>query len=249
VLVWNTKQKKELQTIHHVKGESVAITGAPSLDFWFEQKAKQSYAEFCQSHGLAHELPYIVYLCSSQTIAPDEHKFVFEFVRQMRQYLGGHCPTLLIRPHPLNIAIWDGWDETGTVVVPKSNRDIFYSREAKELFFETFFHSTCVIGINTTAMIEAAIVGKPCITIISERYKDTQERSGHFHHLTDAGFIFSARRIKNTCIYIQQVLDGNDTLVDARKKFVGSFVRPNGIDVQSSVVMSNILIEMATKLV
>lgn len=244
ILVWNVMQQEELQTIHQVSSEKVEITGAPSLDFWFEQKAQAGFADFCRNHGMDENRPYIVYLCSSQTIARDEHVFVREFVCRMRELLGDQCPTILIRPHPLNIAIWDDWNEAGTVIVPKSNRNIFYSMEAKALFFETFFHCSCVVGLNTTAMVEAAIVDKPCVSILSEKFRDTQERSGHFHHLADAGIIFTTRIHNDACEFIKQVLRGNDNQAEARERFVSSFVRPRGVNVQSSEVMTNILTAM-----
>jgi len=247
ILVWNQMQQEELRIIHGVSSDRVAITGAPSLDFWFEQKPRMSRVDFCRNHGMEENRPFIVYLCSSQTIAKDEHFVVRDFVNELKKCLGDDCPTILIRPHPLNIHIWDDWVEEGTVIVPKSNRDIFYSKSAKELFFETFYYSACVVGLNTTAMVEAAIVDKPCISILCDRYKDTQERSGHFHHLADSGFVFVTRQYGEAVDFIVQVLRGEDSQIEARKRFVKSFIRPNGINVQSSEVMVEYLLRMASE--
>ena len=245
ILVWNEMQKKELREIHNIFPEKVFLTGAPSLDFWFEQKPKQEFAEFCRAYSLQSDRPFIVYLCSSQTIARNEHVFVKKIVQQMKKLMGDHCPSILIRPHPLNVEIWKNWNEAGTVVVPKSSRDIFYSKEAKAFFFETLYHSSCVLGLNTTAMVEVAIVDKPCVSILCEEYRDTQEKSGHFHHLTDAGFIFTTRSMDDVSQYLKSVMNGQDPHKKARQRFVTSFIRPCGIEQQSSEVMATKLETLA----
>jgi hypothetical protein len=246
VLMWNHSQVKELTTIHRIPESKAACTGAPSLDFWFEQSPGQTHAEFCDTHGLPHDRPYIVYLCSSQTIARDEHIFVREFVTHLNEQLGNKCPSVLIRPHPLNIDIWKDWDLDNTAIVPKENRDIFYSMEARALFFETLYHSSAVLGLNTTAMVETAIVDKPCLTLLVNRYANTQELSGHFHHLTDAGFMHITHSLDETADEIRRIMDGEDPYKSQRKAFVKYFVRPNGLALASSAVMQHTLEGLAS---
>ena len=244
VLVWNEKQIVELEEIHDVKAEKVLATGAPSLDGWFEQRPQYTFQDFCSNYGLT-EKPYVLYLCSSHTIARDEHVFVEKLVTYLQTKLGDNCPTVVIRPHPLNIAIWERWSKEGSVVVPKSSRDVFYSKDAKKLMFESIYHSSCVIGLNTTAMIETAIIGKPCFSIIVDNYSNTQEKSGHFHHLTEAGFMHSTRTMEELAARISAAVDGQDDCKEAREKFIVSFIRPGGRNVNSSMVMQNCLEQLA----
>ena len=240
VLVWNEKQIIELENIHGVEAEKAIVTGAPSLDTWFEKKPQYSHKDFCLQFGLRVK-PYILYLCSSQTIARDENVFVEELITYLQSTLGENCPTVVIRPHPLNIDIWNGWNMPGSIIIPKSSRDIFYSIDAKNLMFESIYHCTCVVGLNTTAMIETAIIGKPCFTLIVDKYSNTQEMSGHFHHLSDAGFMYSTRSMDKIADKIYESLQGSDEMSKEREAFVFSFVRPNGLDVSSSWVMQFVL--------
>ncbi len=244
VLVWNEKQIVELEEIHDVDPEKVLATGAPSLDGWFEQRPQYIFQEFCTKYEL-NQKPYVLYLCSSHTIARDEHIFVEKLVTYLNEKLGENCPTVVVRPHPLNIAIWDGWSKEGSVVVPKSSRNIFYSKDAKNLMFESIYHSSCVVGLNTTAMIETAIIGKPCFSIIVDKYSNTQEKSGHFHHLSEAGFMHSTRTMEELAMRISAAVDGEDDCKDAREKFIVSFIRPTGSNVNSSMVMQNCLEQLA----
>jgi hypothetical protein len=247
ILVWNEKQVVELEQLHGVEKEKGIVTGAPSLDGWFDRKPKQSFKEFCDQHTLSDK-KFILYLCSSQTIARDEHVYVKELVTFLQTEMGQCCPTVVIRPHPLNIGIWHDWKMIGTAIIPQSSRDIFYSAEAKDLMYESIFHSSCVIGLNTTAMIETAIIGKPCFSIIVDKYSNTQAMSGHFHHLTESGFMRTCNSMYELTGHITDALQGNDVFREAREAFIASFIRPFGRDVNSSQVMQNVLVKLASGL-
>lgn len=244
ILVWNKMQIRELGEIHGVATENAIATGAPSLDVWFGRKPRNSFDTFRTKHNIP-EGPYILYLCSSQTIAKDENLFVEKLIQYMKKQLGGNCPTVIIRPHPLNIDIWEDWSEEGTAVVPRSSRDIFYSVEAKNLMFESIFHSCCVIGLNTTAMIETAIVGKPCFTLLVDEYKNTQEMSGHFHHLEDSDFMVSCKSMGELTEKVSQTVAGDDPYKKGREEFINNFVRPCGAERNSSAIMQEVLERLA----
>lgn len=241
VLVWNRAQVKELEDIHKIPAPRALCTGAPSLDFWFEQKPRQSREEFCRQHGLNPAKPFVTYLCSSQTIARDEHVGVRQLVEFLQKDLGDRCPSILIRPHPLNLKIWDGFAMKDVMIVPRENKDIFYSSDARALFFETLRHGVCVLGLNTTAMIEASIVDRACVTLINDRYSLTQESSGHFHHLTDANILYSGRTFPEVRDRIMDLVEGRDPQAEARRTFVREFIRPWGVDRSSSQTMIRML--------
>ena len=42
-----------------------------------------------------------------------------------------------------------------------------------------------MVGINTTAQIEGAIVGRPVHTVLADDFRFTQEGTLHFHYLED----------------------------------------------------------------
>jgi hypothetical protein len=237
VLVWNKAQVEELEAIHGVGRSRAVWTGAPSMDFWFDQKPSVDRESFCRREGLDPASPYVIYLCSSQTIARDENVFVAELLRFLRDALGERMPSVLIRPHPLNLKIWDGFEFPGAVVVPRDNRDIFYSSEARQLFFDTLHHGVCVVGLNTTAMIEASVAGKACVSMDVERYAATQSQSGHFHHLEDSGCLYLTRNLPETADALAGLLAGRDPNADARRAFVQAFVRPWGLERTASDAM------------
>lgn len=241
IIVWNKAQVKELKEIHRVDASRIIWTGAPSMDFWFRWKPERTREEFCREYGLDASRPYLLYLASSQTIAPDENVPVREMLKALGSKMGDRAPAVVIRPHPLNINIWDGFDYPGISIIPRENKDIFYSITAKKLFAECVYHSCGIIGLNTTAMIEASIIDKPSITLVVARYADTQKDSGHFHHITDYGFMRNAHGNEEFAEVVEDLLNGADSGRDARRRFVVDFVRPWGRDRDSHVLMGTAL--------
>jgi hypothetical protein len=225
VMIWNKFQVKELTNIHGVPESLALITGAPSLDHWFTRSSKASRTEFCNRNGINPNKPFVVYLCSSWNVAPDEHLFANELVRELPKHLGNDCPTIVIRPHPLNTGIWKEFRHDGVVILPKKTED-FYGEDGKDLFFSSLYYSKCIIGINTTAMIEATIVDKPCLTIMSTRFKTTQMDSHHFHHLRDGKFLHITNTFEELADEIRSVLQGADKKKTERRLFVKEFVKP-----------------------
>ncbi len=55
-------------------------------------------------------------------------------------------------------------------------------------YFDSIYHASAVVGINTTAQIESAIVGRPVHTILAEEFSETQQGTLHFRYLEAAEF-------------------------------------------------------------
>lgn len=247
VYVWNKLQVKELAEIHNVDEEKAVVTGAPSLDFWFGRKPTRSYEEFCKEAGLPPSQPFIIYLCSSQNIAIDENVYAEEFIRHIRDSLGDEAPFILVRPHPVNQGIWNEFDMEGTVVYPRENPTA-YAVKSREEFFNALYYSSCIVGLNTTAIIEAAIVDKPCVTLISSRYSSTQSDTRHFNLMLDAGFLHVANDFQEAGKVITSIIDGSDKTADSRRKFIKEFIRPMGVGKPVAPILGDALEELASRL-
>ena len=58
---------------------------------------------------------------------------------------------------------------------------------SKEDYFESLYYSSAVVGLNTSAFLEGAIVGRPVHTILTPEFPDNQEGTLHFHYLLTVG--------------------------------------------------------------
>ena len=60
------------------------------------------------------------------------------------------------------------------------------SRGADQDLYDSLFHSHAAVGLNTSAMLEAAIVGRPVHTLVIPGFDEGQVGTMHFHYLVEA---------------------------------------------------------------
>jgi hypothetical protein len=230
VIVWNDAQRDEAIRFLDVPGERVVVTGAQCYDHWFEQTPSVSRDEFCRRVGLPPEHPFVLYICSSPFVAPDE----VSFVRRWRAALQAAPPPVgeagvLVRPHPQNAAQWEGVELDGAVVWPPAGDDPV-DETGRADYFDSMAHAAAVVGINTSGMIEAAVVGRPVLTVLAEEFAGSQRGTLHFEHIAgERGTVYVARDLDEHVAQLADAITGR--LDDERRvSFVRRFVRPHGLD-------------------
>ena len=237
VLVWNDAQKEEARSLHGVAADRVVVTGAQLFDHWFAGRPSRSRTEFCHAAGLDPERPFVVYVGSSMFIAPDEVPFVERWLRRLR---ADRDPVVagagvLLRPHPANARPWRTldcgafdnvavWPPIGTGPnAPDFRRD----------YFDSLYFGEAVVGINTSAQIEAGILGKPVFTIRAPEFRHSQGGTLHFQHLVAPGhgLVRSADSLDEHVRQLTPVLHHEPRDRSAELTFIREFLRPQGIDV------------------
>jgi hypothetical protein len=244
VLVWNETQKHEAVTLHDVPPERVVVTGAQSFDRWFDRQPSRDRETFCRAVGLPDSRPFLLYVCSAPFLGSQpEAPFVVEWIRRVR---ASAVPALrdaaiLVRPHPSRTAEWEGIDTTvfGGVAVHGSSPVDAASRAD---YFDALFHSAAVVGLNTSALIEAGIVGRPVHTILLPEWYENQMGTLHFRYLFEAGggllqagrdfdehLRLLAQSVRSVRLEPDQTPQRSSVL-----PFVREFVRPHGLDVAAT---------------
>ena len=189
-LVWNDLQAQEAAELHGIPPERIRITGAPVADPWFEWRPSRTREEFCAEVALDPRQPIVLYLCSSQFIAPKEVEFVPRWIERLRAEGGVLAEAgYLVRPYPDTARRWvgAGVEGPGVRVWPRAGESP-HDDETKSNYFDSIYHAAAVVGINTTAQIESAIVGRPVHTVLTDEYRATQEGTLHFRYLEDDDF-------------------------------------------------------------
>jgi hypothetical protein len=232
LLVWNEFQKKEAVEMHGIAADRVKVIGAPRFDEFFGMRPSTSREEFCRRLQLAPDRPFILYLCSSPFVAPREVEFVQRWSRAIRRAEDPVVRTcgILVRPHPVHVKQWRGADLSGL-----SNTALWSDKEtlnADQGLYDSLHHATAVVGLNTSAMIEAAIAGKPVHSILAEEFSGGQEQTLHFHYLRaqNGGVLCEARNIDEHITQLGPTLRAGRIDSDRRNRFLKQFVRPHGID-------------------
>lgn len=236
VFVWNDAQKREAIEYHGVPAERVVTTGAQVFDRWFSQRPADARAAFCAQVGLRDDRPFLLYTCSSSFIflSPAELRFVRQWIAAVLAVPGLRDVNILIRPHPYNGSAWETADLSewpGVSVWPRGGYNPMDDRH-REAFFDSLYHSAAVVGVNTSAMIEAAIIGRPVLSLASDAFAGTQEGTLHFHYLLpeNGGFLRMAGTLDAHVSQLADALRQPDVVRDETRRFVASFIRPHGLD-------------------
>ncbi|HXH89400.1 MAG TPA: hypothetical protein VNI55_12440, partial [Gaiellaceae bacterium] len=185
VIVWNDAQAAEAIDLHRVPAERIVVTGAHAFDHWFEQGPRLEREAFHSLVGLPLE-PFFLYAGSSYFIARYEPSFFRTWLEKVRS---SDDPALrdvgvLVRPHPQNARGWSEYepDDDRVVVWPRGGASPTDAGR-REDYFHSLWYSAGVVGINTSALIEAAIARRPSFTLLLESFRETQVELPHFAHV------------------------------------------------------------------
>jgi len=247
ILVWNATQRQEAVKLHGCPADRIVITGAPRFDPFFEMRPATSREEFTSGLGFDPARPIITYLCSSKFVAAQERAFVQRWITELRNSNDpalARC-NLIVRPHPAGggdwhagprtVIRWPGvYKEKASISRPFADTDTVVMnspmQNADLVLHDTVYHSAAVVGLNTSAEIEAAIVGRPVFTIVEPSAKG-QKGTLHFHYLLKAngGHVELAESFEEHCAHLSRALAGQEDRT-AIATFLRTFVRPHGID-------------------
>lgn len=233
LFVWNDVQEDEAVVHQDFPRERTRIIGAPMFDGWFsEMRPSLTREEFCARHGLRTEDPIVAYLGSSSNMAKDETWLV----EKLRDALDNAPDELLrhtqmiVRPHPANAKIYEKISRANIAVFPKEG-DLPDTSHALQLFFDTlYFSQVAIVGANTTGIIDAMVMGKPAIGILTGEYGKTQEETKHFRQLLDAEVLELVRDMDMFPATVKKMLDRHDERLEKRQAFIKRYIRPRGLE-------------------
>jgi FkbM family methyltransferase len=248
MFVWNEQQRREAQALHGFPPDRVVVVGAPRFDSFFEMRAVISRDDFHHPLGLDPRRPTVLYVCSSAFVSDGELAFVRRWLARLR---ADDNPSLreanvIIRPHP-DIQLLDdpaAEEETRWPTLPSvkayvarpledPRAIVLRTADRRHGLFECIYHSAAVVGLNTTAELEAAIVGRPVFTVLAGA-QDASGQAGtlHFRYLLQeqGGFVRVGGTLDEHAAQLAGELEAPS---DSRplRDFAQAFLRPLGWDV------------------
>jgi hypothetical protein len=249
-IVWNDFQKHEAIDMHGLPADAIAVTGAQCYDQWFGRQPTRSRADFCRRIGLDPARPFVLYVCSAMSPVPDpvEPHFVKEWIVALRASEDSVLREsgVLVRPHPERFREWDGVSLEGFGNV-SAHGGTPIDGDAKADYFDSLYHSAAVVGLCTSAFLEAAIVGRPVLTVRLPAYRIHQDGMAHFRYLmtVEGGLLNAAADLPS---HVRQLADavGAPGGADQRaRRFLAAFVRPFGLDTAATPRFVNALEALA----
>jgi hypothetical protein len=243
VFVWNEIQKREAIELHDVPPDRIVVTGAPRFDAFFAMKPSMDRAKFCQKHGLDPNARTLTYLCSSEFVAGREVEFIEQWLAEIRREPGLAGCNLVVRPHPRSLHQWrkvetSGWRRVALSVSRKLNAD--------QSLYDALYHSDAVIGLNTSAQIEAGILGKPVFTMLAPGFERGQQGTIHFRYLLReaGGFVEVAKDFDEHRQHLANAVRG-DYDAEHIRRFLESFIRPAGWNQPATPIMTDAILGLA----
>jgi hypothetical protein len=250
VLLWNEVQRREAIELHRVPADRIVITGAQLFDQWFAKRPTVTREEFLGPLGLDPARPVVLYVGSSPNITAAEREV--PFVRRWIESLRAASPRLrdagvLVRPHPGNVEHWAGVDleALGAAIAPRLRPGIPMSELDEQLYFHSIHFAEAVVGINTSAIIEALIQRRPVFSIRAAGF--AQEDTLHFHYLVagSGGCVKLAGSLDEHVAQLEGALadpEGERAEID---RFLSRFVRPHGLDRPATPILADAIEALA----
>ena len=249
VTVWNREQLAEATEFHGIDPARIVVTGAQPFDRWFERTPTER-AQFCRKIGLSPDRPIVLFVGSTASISAPEAElhFVRRWINALRAEPALAGVGILVRPHPYNSTHWrdaDFSDLPNVAIYPRGANPV--NEADRQDYFDSLFHSDAVVGVNTTAMIEAAIVGKTVHSVLAPEFQDTQGGTLHFRYLLaeNGGFLRVARSLEEHARQVTETVQAPSIGHAACAQFVERFVRPHGRDVPATPLIVEALEKLA----
>jgi hypothetical protein len=238
--------------MHRVPSERIVVTGAQLYDQWFAMRPGSTREEFCARHGgLDPARPIIVYLCSSAFICPHEVGFVRRWLAAVRAHPD---PTLrsaivVVRPHPAHGEQWSdvSLSEFQNAVIWPPVGAAPLDEERKQDYFDHLFHAACIVGVNTSGFLEAAIIGRRTLTVRPTEFPQSQEGTLHFRYLTSAGIVTMTEELGTHLSGLAELLHRPGEPDTQVRRFVEEFLRPRGIETPCTPILVAALERLAAE--
>ena len=230
VLVWNEVQRREAIDLHGCPPENVVLTGAARFDDFFDRTPSTTRDEFFAEYGLDPTRPMVLYLGSSQLTGPNEMELIRRWVESARASDDETIRTcnILIRPHP---ALRNSWVSVDYSDLGRVGVSMNASRGADQDLYDSLHHAHAAVGLNTSAMLEAAVVGRPVHTLVIPGFDEGQVGTMHFHYLVEAygGLATIARDFPEHHRQLSTALQGPPQSTARSRGFAEQFLRPHGL--------------------
>jgi hypothetical protein len=198
---------------------------------------------YCRSLNLDAAAPIVTYLCSSEFVAGHEVAFVEQWIEEIRTDPRLTSCNVIVRPHPRSVRQWSEVDLARHGRVGLSLSRVL---NADQSLYDALYHSAAVVGLNTSAQIEAGILGKPVLTLLAPGFEKGQQGTLHFRYLLreEGGFVELANDLAEHTAHLARAVTGGYD-VDEIRRAVERFIRPEGWDRPATPILANAITDMA----
>lgn len=255
VVVWNAVQADEAERLHRIPRNRIIVTGAQSFDRWFDRPRPDAIDAFRRGLGIGANRRVLLLVGSSRNMAPgdSEVQFARRWIAVLRKSNDAQLRDafVIIRPHPGNTEPWRDADlgDPQAIVYPATYATgVLLSEADVDTFWFSLLASSAVVGINTSAMIEAAVVRRPVFSVRDPAFTHSQQQTLHFAYLSSdaGGFTVVADDLPEHVRQLEQLFAAGAPDLRQSDAFVARFVRPLGMTTDATMHLCDALERVAS---
>jgi hypothetical protein len=226
-LVWNNLQKEELLLFHKIKSEIIVVGGSPGYEKIIKDSQNKAMKKSVVNNLYDDPILHVLWLGSSGFISNgnNETRAFMEMYEGLERTAGRYSYT--VRPHPQNEKIWEFIDKLKTkkINVNPKNGEIPAQSSSYSVYINQLTNADIVIGINTSAMLEALILGKQVVAYSPVEIEQSQFGTLHFNQLPTLN-LENFTVCTNTSELINHLkLIRESEVIDSQENLSGKFVQ------------------------
>jgi len=247
IAVWNEAQCEQA-IAHGAARDRIRVVGAWPYDHWLEWQPSRSRDELCRQLGLPDGRALILYACSSRFIAPREVPAVAEWIAALRACDDPRVAeaNVIIRPRLST----DGWADRplnglpGVSVFPSHGVDPVDDATRSD-YFDSIVLADAVVGVNTSALLESAILDRRALAFPPPRFRSTQEALPHFRQLLPPdGAVEVSRSMAEHLGQLSHALAQPGAGAADRRRFVTRFIHAGPPDPPAAERLASVVEEV-----
>lgn len=160
---WNESHKNQLVEYHNMVSDKIKVIGAYKFESFLEPYALMRKDKFHAKYEFSEKEKTLLYVCSSPTVYGDESDFIYQLAKVTGKQI-------LIQLHP---------DKVKNINLKETQQIKFSVTDSRD----NYHYCEEVWGINTSAFLEAGLLGKPIKVITLPIDGFGQQDSIHFKTL------------------------------------------------------------------
>ncbi|MBX9602055.1 MAG: hypothetical protein K2X35_13655 [Bryobacteraceae bacterium] len=235
-LLWSERMRDELHEFYpYTRRCPAEIVGAPQFDVFFRRQLAVSRETFCASEALDPARPFILHCLGSPNFLREQ-----PVAERLAQHVADGAygdVQLLIRPHPIQdysgLECFHRYGERVRLQRTAHNGQLRHERTQDEQqvasWVNTFRHSSVVVNLASSVVLDAAFFDKPVINICFDGeagsphqalIEDVNRNWRHFRPVFESGAVVNAFSESDLHSRIRECLADPAAGAEARRRLL-----------------------------
>ncbi len=210
LVVWGEAQRGEARRLHHIPRRRVKVVGAHTYDHWRRDDAAVLSFEELRSDLCAGAFGRYVLWVGSTRLVESEEMVVSRWLEALAlsPRLASPDVVIVVRPHPSRPL------DPNLISIPPSVRCVIregnlpISHAGKQTYRTLLTHAAAVVGINTSALWEAAVLGAPALSFAADNPGQSVTHARYLHGSTTSLFGARLPTLEEHVSELERCLDG-----------------------------------------